>query len=225
MLVNKDYIGDHCLLIANEIIENNNKLEKEILEIITNNDTGILYHTSLKTRLYEDKYDVESVYEKLLSKIKTYTKLHKRSQEKSVVNEDIEISQYFKGFNISLYNQEGCLFRKIITKSRATYIRLDSKRYDLALNSSLVNKEFSLRIAGEILLEAKDKNSDFLIVKDTKYLEIFDGMQSKIEKVVNREINLPIITQAQFEMLLVGEQNISKLGFSTHKVKLELLDK
>lgn len=225
IIVNKDYIGDHCLLIANEIIEKNNKLEKEVLEIITNNDTGILYHTSLENRLYEEKYILKSVYENLLSKIPAYKNIQIRSNEKSVVNEDIEIIQYFKGFNISLYNQESCLFRKVITKSRASYIKLDSKRYDLASNSSFVNKEFSLRIAGEILLEAKDKNSDFLIVKDKKDLEIFDGMQSKIAKVVNREINLPVITQAQFEMLLRGEKDIAKLEFNRHKVKIEFLNK
>ncbi len=225
MIVNKDYIGDHCLLVANEIIENNNKLEKEVLEIISNDDTGILYHTSLKNRLYKDKFDVETVYEKLLCKSKIYKKLQKRNQEKNVLSEDIAISQYFKGFNISLYNQEDCLFRNVIMKSRATYIQLDSRGYDLALNSSLINKEFSLRIAGEVLLEAKDKNSDFLIVKDKKDLEVFDGMQAKIAKVVNRDINLPIITQAQFELLLIGEKDISKLEFNTHKVKIEFLDK
>jgi hypothetical protein len=224
IILNKDYIGDHCLLIANEIIEKNNKLEKEVLEIITNKDTGMLYHTSLENRLYEDKYSIKSIYENLLSKIPTYRHLQKRDDEKSVVNEDIEIIQYFKGFNISLYNKECSLFKKVITKSRATYIHLDSGRHDLALNSVLVNKEFSLRIAGEVLLEAKDKNSDFLIVQDTKDLEIFDGMQSKIAKIVNREIKLPVITQSQFEMLLGGEKNISKLRFNTHKVKIQLLD-
>lgn len=225
MVVNKDYIGDHCLLIANELINQDSSLEKEILKIITNKDTGILYHTSLKTRLFKNRYDVESVFENLISKIPAYKSIKKRDTTKSVVNEDIEITQYFKGFNIALYNQEGCLFRKVIEKSRATYIRLDSKRYDLALYSSLVNDEFTYKIAGEILLEAKDKSADFLIVKDKNDLEIFDAKQLKIAKVVNREINLPVITQSQFEQLLKGENDTKKLGFDSHKIKISLLDK
>ena len=223
MIINKEYIGDHCLLIANDIIEKNAIHEKAILNIITNKDTGILYHTSLKARLFQNKYDVESVYEKLLSKIKIYKNLQNSAREKSDINEDIEIIQYFKGFNIALYNKEGCLFRKVIFKSRATYLHLDSRRYDLALNSSLVNKEFSLKIAGEVLLEAKDKNADFLIVKDDEDLAIFDAKQSKIETIINREIKLPVITQKEFEMLLVGEKDASKIGLDKHKVKVEFI--
>jgi len=225
MLLNKDYIGDHCLLIANEIIEKNGAEESDILDILTNKDTGILYHTSLKPRLFVNRYDVEEVYKKLLLKIKAYKNVKFEERKKSVVDLDIDISQYFKGFNIALYNTEGCLFGKVIEKSRAKYLHLDSRRDDLALNSSLVNKNFSLQIAGVVLLEAKDKNADFLIVKEAKDLEIFDEMQSKIETVVNRAINLPVITQAQFEMLLKGEKDTAKLGFNTHKVKVEFLDK
>ena len=225
MVINKDYIGDHCLLIANEIITKDSSKEEEVLNIISNKDTGILYHTSLKPRVLINKYDVEDVYKKLLRKISTYKTSDVTNREKSVVDLDIEINQYFKGFNIALYNTEGCLFGKVIEKSRATYLHLDSRRYDLALNSMIVNKEFSLRIAGEVLLEAKDKNADFLIVKDKKDLEIFEAMQSKIETVVNRLINLPVITQSQFEMLLKGEKESSKLGFNTHKVKIEFLEK
>jgi hypothetical protein len=223
MIVNKDYIGDHSLLIANEIMHNNSEYQKEIFKIITNKETGILYHTSLKSRLFENRYNVESAFENLLSLIPAYKNIEKRDTKKSVDNEDIEISQYFKGFNIALYNQEGCLFKKVIQKSRATYIKLDSKRYDLALHSSLVNKEFSLKIAGEILLEAKDKNADFLIVKDIKDLEVFDAKQTKIAQVVNREIKLPVITQTQFELLLKGEKDIKKLGFNKHMVKVSFL--
>jgi heterodisulfide reductase subunit B len=224
MIVNKDYIGDHSLLIANEILLNNPTLEKEVLEIITNKDTGILYHTSLKNRLFKDIYDVESVYKNLVSKIKSYKNVTLEENEKSEVPEDIEISQYFKGFNIALYNKEGCLFRKIIKKSRATYINLDSRRNDLATNSMLVNEDFTFRIAGEILLEAKDKNADFLIVKDKKDLDIFDAKQSKIARAVNREINLPVITQEQFTLLIKGEKSSTKLGFNNHKIKVSFLE-
>ena len=94
----------------------------------------------------------------------------------------------------------------------------------MALNSQLVNKEFSLRIAGEILLEAKDRSADFLIVQNKEDLAIFDGMQSKIAAVVNRDINLPIITEEQFVMLLEGEKDTNKLGFNQHKVKVSFLE-
>ena len=224
MIINKDYIGDHCLLVADEIIINNPELEKEVLEIITNNDTGILYHTTLQKRLFINRYDVEDVYKKLLSKITKYKNMKCEKKEKSNLPKNLDITQYFKGFVVGLYNSEGCIYRKLIKQSRATYVHLDSRRNDLALNSQLINKEFSLKIAGEILLEAKDKSADFLIVQNKDDLLIFDGMQSQIQRVVNRDINLAIITEEQFVMLLKGEKDITKLGFDQHKVKVSFLN-
>lgn len=224
MIVNKDYIGDHSLLIVDELISKDTSLEKELLDIITNKDTGILYHTSLKNRMFIQRYDVEAVYKKLVSKVKAYKDANLEDKEKSVVDESIEISQYFKGFNIALYNTGGCLFKNVIQKSRATYLHLDSRRDDLALNSQLINKEFSFKIAGTVLLEAKDRGADFLIVKDEADLAIFDAMQKQIEKAVNREIKLPVITQAQFVLLLQGEKDLTKLGFTSHKVKVAFID-
>jgi len=224
MIINKDYIGDHSLLIADAIITKNPKLESEILKIISNKDTGILYHTNLDKRVFETRYEVEYIYEKLLAKIALYKNAKIIKKEKSELPEDLEITQYFKGFSIALYNVKGCIYRKLIRESRANYIHLDSRRNDLALQSKIVNDSFSFQIAGEILLEAKDKNADFLIVQDEKDVAVFDGEQKKIEKVVNREIQLPIITEAQFVKLLQGEKDPTKLGCDTHKVKISFLE-
>lgn len=224
IVIDKDYVGDHSLLIADEIITQNPKNEKDILDIISSKDNGILYHTSLQKRIFQNRYDVEEVYERLLHKIPLYKNITIVKKEKSDLPTDLEIKQFFKGFFIAVYNTQGCIYRKLVQKSRASYIHLDSRRDDLALNSQLVNKDFSLKIAGKVLLEAKDKNADFLIVKDQNDMAIFDAMQKKIEKVVNRDINLPVITEAQFLMLLQGEKNITTLGFSNHTIKVSFLD-
>jgi len=224
MIVHKDYIGDHLLLIADELIRQKPNQEKDILEIIQDKDNGILYHTSLKKRIFQNRYNVEEVYERLLHKIPQYKKLKIVKKNKSVLPEDLEIKQLFKGFFIAVYNTQGCIYRKLVQQSRANYIHLDTRRDDLALNSKLVNKDFSLKIAGKVLLEAKDRNADFLIVQDEQDLTIFDAMQKKIEQVVNRDINLPVITEAQFLMLLQGEKNITTLGFLKHTIKVSLLD-
>ena len=224
MIINKDYIGDHSLLIADEIISNNPELKKEVLKIITDEETGILYHTSLVNRMFETRIDVEIVYENLLKKIDKYKNIKSPKREKTLFPEKLEIIQYFKGFNISLYDESSCEFEKIVKQSRASYIEIESKKADLAFNSQFINKEFSLKIAGEILLEAKDKNADFIIVKDNEDLKVFDAMQTKIQSVVNREINLPVITQAQFIMLLKGEKDSVKLGCNIHKIKVSFLE-
>jgi len=225
MIVHKDYIGDHLLLIADELITQNPNYEKDILDILEDKDNGILYHTSLKKRIFQNRYDVEEVYERLLHKISQYKQIKTIQKVKSTLPQNLDIKQYFKGFYIAVYNTQGCIYRKLVQQSRAEYIHLDSRRDDLALNSQLVNKEFSLKIAGKVLLEAKDRNADFLIVQDENDLAVFDAMQKKIAKVVNRDIDLPVITESQFLMLLEGEKDITTLGFKKHTIKVPFLDK
>ena len=110
MIINKDYIGDHSLLIADEIISNNVDVEKKILDIITHNETGILYHTSLTKRIFQNRYDVEDVYARLVNKIDKYKNIKIEQKPKSEIVEDIKISQYFKGFNIAMHNDTKGVF-------------------------------------------------------------------------------------------------------------------
>ena len=138
--------------------------------------------------------------------------------------EHVNISQFLEGFNIAEFeglNKNSCA--SVIESSKANYVKLSSSHEDLAPFSTLVSKDFSHRIAGEILLEAKDNDADFLIVRGKSDLMLFDGEQKKIEQVMNREIDIPVMTQAQFKMLLEGEKNASVLGFDAHKVKVPFL--
>ena len=143
----------------------------------------------------------------------------------SLLNIDaVEISQFFNGFNIASYegiSKDSCT--SLINDSRASYVELNQKYEDLAPYSTLVDSEFSLKIAGEILLEAKDNNADFLVVRGNGDIMLFDGKQKSIEKAVGREIQLPVITQKQFSLLLSGEKDVIKLKINTHKVKVSFL--
>lgn len=58
-------------------------------------------------------------------------------------------------------------------------------------------------------------------MKKTK--EFFDENQSKMEKSVDREINLPILSQGKFIQLVEGETDPVALGFNNHKVKISFL--
>ena len=214
--IKDDYIGEHILLLSSDIIATDPQKKSELIEIVSNPENGIYYHTSLSHRLFENGEEVEEKIERLQFMCSIQSK--KSTPQKSL---NIDIKQYFKEFNISSYNLQN---ENIIKKSLANYINLNSKNHDLALNSQAVDKTFSLQIAGEILLESKDKNSDFLIVNGGEELSIFDGMQSKIAKTMGRDIDMPIITQIQFNKLLEGEKNIEKLGFDNHKIKIPFLD-
>ncbi len=221
--INRDYIGDHVLLIACDIIEKNPESKEEILNFIADKDDGIWYHTSLKNRVFNFNASQEEKIEKLFGMFKeTKDFLVKEVSFDEVVVP--EISQYFKGFNIASYvGLENDSVKSTIIKSQANYIDIEDKKKDLAPYSSVADKTFSLKIAGQILLQAKDNNVDFMIVRDADDLVIFDKEQKKIEKIVGREIDMPVISQNQFIKLLKGEKNIHKLGFNAHKVKISFL--
>lgn len=218
----KDYIGDHNLLIAYEIIKNDDSLKNEIVKILKNEKDGIWYHTSLHNRLFKDADISKKIYERLFS----FCDIEIGSDFKICLEEqNIDIKQSFSDFNIATYNNtNNIFFNQNLQKSGAKYIILESGGNDLALYSQKNDKDFSLKIAGEILLEAKDKNADFLIVCNTEELDIFDKKQKMIEKLVGRDINLPVITQEQFMLLLNGEKDIQTLGFQSHKIKVTFLD-
>ena len=221
--INRDYIGDSSLLIASSIIEQKPELTQEILTKISGKDNGIFYHTSLQNRVHN--YDVSKEYKikSLLNMLPNINSLNIGSD--SVVNDyNSDVDQYFSGFNIASFegiNKNSPI--SMINKSKANHVELSLKNEDLAPYSTLVNKDFSLKIAGDILLEAKDENADFIVVRSKNDISLFDGEQKRIEKVVGREISLPIVSQEQFSKLIQGEKDISKLGFDTHKVKISFL--
>lgn len=221
--INKDYIGDHSLLIASDIIEENPKVKEEVLNAISNCDDGIWYHTSLKNRIYNYDINKENRINQLMSMLPKviYSGISTSSKIKS---HDIKISQYFNGFNIASFegvNKNSSA--SMIKESKANYVDISLKYEDLAPYSTLVSKDFSLKIAGNILIQAKDENADFIVVRGKSDVMLFDGEQKNIEKAVGREINIPIVSQEQFVKLLHGEKDSSILGFDKHKVKVSFL--
>ena len=221
--INRDYIGDHSLLIASDILENNPELTEEILNKISSGDDGIWYHTSLQNRVFNYDTSKEQRIKTLLSMLPKvrYSGINTKLTAKI---DNVEICQYFNAFNIASFdgiNKNS--FASVIKDSKANYVDIALKSEDLAPYSTLVSKDFSLKIAGEILLQAKDSNADFIVVRSKSDVLLFDGEQKKIENAVGREINLPVISQEQFKKVLEGEKDITLLGFDKHRVKVSFL--
>lgn len=178
----EDYIGEHVILLAADIVSELPMLEKEISELI-HGENGIQHRSSLKYRVLSTLED-ENI--------------------SSVVAPNI--IQSFENFNIALYCAlRAPSFKTVIEKSNAHYIDLESKHFDIPKKS----KKLSYLMAGTILLEAMDNNADFLIVNNSDDLKLFDAKQKEIEKTMGREIGLPVLTQNEFLQLLQGNKNIS----------------
>lgn len=241
---NREYIGDHVLLMASNIIEKRPELEEEILGLLMDKENGIWYHSSSKNRLFsfdqKDEETIENLMKKCLerarpipkSKIAKSLRSFFQKEKTSLLETSLEqgeelptkVTQEFSGFNIASYEglQQNSI-ESLVKKSGATYIDIPSKHEDLAPYSQLVKKEFSYKIAGDILLQAMDKSADFIVVKNEQTRAFFDENQAKMEEVIGREIGLSVISQGQFVQLLEGERDSTKLGFDDHKVKISFL--
>lgn len=228
---NREYVGDHTLLVAIDLIKNRPELKQEILDLIVDAKSGIWYHTSLEDRVHNFNYADEQNIQDLLLNCSTHVKADSSKAvglEKSDAKSDkniTQVSQDFSGFNIATYNGLGVnSIDSLVGKTKAKHIKPRGSSADLSPFSRLVSDNFSYSIAGDILLEAKDADADFILVKNEKTKEFFDKNQSKMEKAVGRDINLPVISKGQFMQLMEGERDIERLGFNSHNVKISFLD-
>ena len=227
--INRDYIGDHALLIASDIIEQTPKHTKKVLEIIGSQEDGIWYHTSLENRVFNYDSSKENriqnlmmMYDKIVSLKNARDILSSNAKPTNI--ENLKINQNFKNFNIASFNGvSNTEISNLIEKSQANYVNINLKNEDLAPYSTIVNDEFSLKIAGNILLQAKDENADFIVVRGEADVSLFDNKQKQIEKAVGREIDMPVISFEQFYKVLEGEKDKSVLGFDKHKVNVSFL--
>lgn len=181
---NDNYIGEHVLCLASELVQENASLEAELSSLVDTED-GIRLRTSLKHRVLGNEEVAPKQYDNI------------------VLN--TQVVQSFENFNIALYCAlNTATFENVILQSKANYVALDSKYFDIPMQA----KNLSFLLAGTILLEALDNNADFLIVNDDEEFTLFDGQQKAIEKTMGREIQLPVLTRAEFVQLLQGERTL-----------------
>ena len=233
---NRDYIGDHVLIIATDLIEKKFELKNKILDRLLKEENGIWLHTSIENRvdcdvdeakiqklIYLAKAYVEPTC-KVQKKIASFFAKEEASFEETTTASVQKITQDFSGFNIAAYHgvKESSLER-LISESKAVNIRIPSGKEDLAAYSALSDENFSFKIAGDILMEAKDNNADFVLVKNDKTKEFFDKNQRQMQKHTGRDLGMAIVSQGQFIQLLQGEQDLSILGFDAHKVAVPFL--
>lgn len=235
---NRDYIGDHVLIIAADLIEKDFSLRNELMELLINTENGIWYHTSLENRMLDTKVEekIQRLMYLCLEYIKPKSALAKKVASicKKSAREDFEeantatpsrVAQLFTGFNIASYEgvSESNL-QALINDAQALHVKIPSAKEDLAVASALCDENFSFKIAGDILMQAKDNNADFVLVKNEKTKEFFDKNQSKMEKLTGRDLGMGIVSQDQFVQLLEGERDSVKLGFNNHKVKVSFFN-
>lgn len=238
---NRDYIGDHSLLIAYDIIKNKSYYTDEILDILANSEDGIYQYTSSRNRIFDYDSSIEKKVEFLfdlvlehtkpaLAKNRFFSNLCKNptslDKHDNVTEQEVGlIKQYFNNFNIAYYDGlKSSNLRSIILDSKAELIEIDMRNEDLPAIGFEQSKKVLYKICADILLQAKDNNADFLVLKDESLLNIFDKEQKNISKIIGRDIDLVVISQNQFIQMLQGQRNKEILGFNDHTIKIEFLE-
>lgn len=228
-----NYIGDSLLLLAYDLIEKNSSLEEDILKELSSHDFGAQYHTSLEDRVYNFDKTIEnkiSIIKKKLNLTKDIKEQEFFLERKNFINfgkyeEPKEIKYDFKNFNLAYYQgssvDEECL--ELLSKLDAKILNLDSMKYSIPLDTFHINPEFSLKIAGMILLDAFDNAADLVIVDNDEIFKLFDSNRKKLYEQTGREIIIPIIHKNELSQLVSGEHVLAKETLNKHKINPDII--
>ncbi len=162
---NRDFLGDALLAISKELLQKNRAQEREILEMMFDEFYGLQYHVNSENRFLEYDYELEENYRYL--------------KERAVA--------------LGIIKDKAVDFK---TKHTPSSREIKFKRglsQPMAIEAYKYDKNFTYKIAGEVLLEAMDNNVDAIIVEDADSFNLLRHHQKKIAKVVGREIDIEVV--------------------------------
>ncbi|XPV69479.1 MAG: DUF5644 domain-containing protein [Halarcobacter sp.] len=229
-----EYIGDALLLLAYDLIQKNKKDEKRILEILSQHECGAQFHTSLENRVYNLDMEIENKIQEIKKKLNLTKDIKEQNfttnkKNKALAFENIEnigeIKHYFDNFNIAYYKglNEDTQTSSILNKLNAKVIDTEAMKSDLALESFHINKEFSMKLASTVMIEAFDNSADLLVVDDEKLFSLFDANRETLKELSGREIDLPVIHKSELIKLAIGQHDEVKKTLIKHSVNPELI--
>lgn len=86
-----------------------------------------------------------------------------------------------------------------------------------------VSTTLSYGLASKAMLDMFDNAADFVVVTDARSLVMFDFYQKALEKSVQREIELSVLSLAQVLLLAFGIVDKKSLGLDQHKISATLI--
>lgn len=214
-----DYIGDAILLLAHKMITEGNPHKKEILQAISDPETGLFaceYDNNLfKEHDYtdiieslkkmakgnDDEFPVESL--SFVEKIKARLGIGKEDKEKQQVKNKSHHDPVVDRFEELLaayypgdHRENEKKMRALIEEKSAGLVRFEREYKRCGLYILEDNPRLAFRKAGAILLDAYDNAAEVLVIEDPKAYEMMSNNLKKIEDAVGREIGLELTTSA-----------------------------
>ncbi len=233
--IHSNYIGDAFLLLVSHIIEKYKEEEKSMLRLLKSIPISASYHTALNAKIYHFDTNIEKRINNLQKKLDLLndTKINTNKNKIEFPNISDIYNIYkakdfkfdFKDFNIYYYhaNNPKKETLEILNKLNAKKLNLAFMKTDLALNTFNVNKEFTYHLAARVVLDAFDNNADFVLLDNEEYFNLFDKNMKIFEKILQRDINMPVLFISELQLLACGEHQKAKESLSQHQIDLEII--
>lgn len=228
----KEYIGDAIILLASDIIEENESLKDDILDKLKEEEYSLEFHTSLENKLFNIDKNIENRILKLKEELKLVKEIDKQNFKVNknssikfpLLKEEEQIKHTFKEFNIAYYSQKECEKTiSLLNKLDAKIITLKNKNNDLAKTTFHINQDFTFQLAAEVILEAFDNEADFLLVDNEADFYLFDFNRKELEKASGREVSLPVIYTNELSNLAYGYFDEVKQSLIKHSINPEII--
>jgi hypothetical protein len=230
--VEYNYIGDAILLLASDLIEKFPKQEQKILNRIKQCEYGIEYHTNLSNRIFNFDQNIENKIVNLKDKLKISKTIDKQNF-KSNASKTIDFGTFkkvqdikfdFKNFNLAYLKSDYSIDKSnLISNLNAKVLSLQTLNQDLAKDTFHINPELTYKLTSTAMLDAYDSGADFIVVDNDQDFYLLDFNRENMEKIIGREICIPVLHINELENLAIGEHELVKNTFKSHVINPQLI--
>lgn len=213
-----NFFGNSGFLFAYFLCQKYSENKKQILEIVKRNIPYLVEYN-----FFKDPFEMQKCID-FFKKELSLNFSHSPNQIDALDIKEHFIKNDFKynfsNFNISVFNDKE--FEELLKKIGAKIIKFDTSEREITRLLFEFDKECALKIASDIIFDAFDSGSDFLIVNHEFDFEIFDKNIKKLESIANRSLEGFYILRGQEFLQLANGQIPNTL--KNHVAKPTLVD-
>ena len=187
---NKNYIGDSALIFAFYLIRKDDSNRDEVLSIISQ-ENG-LWDAEFENNMFDETIDYTSLFNLLKQEAgpvednnKVCSLFTRKYKDRKLTDDEIGVAYYGKNPDIKL-------------KENQKFINFEYQNKKCGKDLLDTNEKMALFKAGRVLSDAFDSGADILVVEKDDVLDYFKSNIGKIERVINRELPINLVSKSSF---------------------------
>lgn len=209
----ENFLGNSAFVFAKYLLQKYPEKKEVILGIIR---SQMVYFYPPK--ILNDPFDCIKSYEFLKSELNISNKDKKQILNPANLSEkSTKFKHNFSNFNIAVFGD--AQVRNFVKNMGANVISFDLEDENCGYKIYPDDRHCAINLAKDIIFDAFDSGSDFLLVNDEDAFFIFDAKSGEIQKEANRELSgYYVLKFDEFIVLANGE----KLNSKEHKLTVTL---